>query len=106
MLTFTNGYVAEDKPLAQYLGRKKNQVYKLLPLKEEGEDWERQLNKIYREMNGLKTVSVSDDVAMITILGKLGSLSSEEDFAIYRKTVFEILSLLDEIGSEENEATR
>lgn len=95
--TFRNGFVATEVPWRLYIKQKKNQVYKLLPLKEEEGEWENQLTTIERELGGLNHLLEEQDAILIQIIAKLGLLYDEEDFLIYRKTIFEILSLLEEL---------
>lgn len=95
--TFRNGFVATEVPWGLYIKQKKNQVYKLLPLKEEEGEWENQLTTIEKELGGLNHLLEEQDAILIQIIAKLGLLYDEEDFLIYRKTIFEILSLLEEL---------
>lgn len=98
---FKNGFKINEVPWEIYLKQKKNQVFKLLPLKEENGDWERQLTLILIEMNGLVDLSYKEQAIAITIMAKLSglrSVSNEESFFLYRKTVFEVISLLDDWG--------
>jgi len=81
-----------DQEIKQYLLKIKNDVFKLLPLREEGAEWQKHCQTILIELSGFK--SLTDEYKIIPILSKLESLSSIEDFFIYRKTVFEILNLL------------
>lgn len=91
-----NGFQIGEIPWSIYVKQKKNQVFKLLPLREEDGDWNNQLSSLLLELGGLKLQTVNDDVIAIKIIAKLSGLYEIEDFSIYRKTVFEILSLLEE----------
>ena len=75
-----------------------NQLWKLIPMKENSENWEKQLNTIIIEISGL------DEILMNTpecfqLLSKLeGMLNNKSmSFDLYRKTVFESISLLQEL---------
>lgn len=81
-----------------YLNKKKNQTWKLLPLKEEGNYWEKQAKTLILEFRGLhKMISneVEYEVLLLSILERLNGLFEEKDFMIYRKTVFEVISLIE-----------
>lgn len=90
-----NGFQIHEVPWEIYTKQKKNQVFKLLPLREENNDWEKQADTILLELGGLQDLFVDEEVIAITIIAKLNGLDSNTPFAIYRKTIFEIISLLD-----------
>lgn len=77
-----------------------NQIYKLLPLREEKEDWEKPLNTLMEELAGMNNLLIGEQQLFFSLLCKmegLFQLTKEEDFLLYRRTIFECLSLLDEI---------
>lgn len=79
-----------------------NQLWKLVPMKENGEDWETHLNTIKEEIIGL--VKVHNDITEgLVLVSKLEGLTSEEcsDFMIYRKIVFKCIDLLSRMMSDE-----
>lgn len=88
----------EIKPrtVIKYIGRKKDEIYKLLPLREEGGYWQEHLKTIYLELNGCYKL-FDGSIELIEICSKLESLKDIEDFMTYRKTIFEILSCLDRL---------
>lgn len=74
-----------------------NQVYKLLPMREEGRDWEKPLETLIEELSGMKRIIIGQDDLFFLILCKmegLFSLNRTSDMPIYRRTIFECLSLL------------
>ena len=74
-----------------------NQLWKLIPMKENNEDQQKQLSAITIEISGLNEI-FSNNVSYLILLSKLEGLKDTNiDFAVYRKTVFESISLLDEI---------
>ena len=78
-----------------------NKIYKLLPLREEDQDWQKALYSIIEEISGLNFL-LEDDFCntFFTLLCKLEGLKildKEEDFYIQRKTIFECLSMLGEL---------
>ena len=79
-----------------------NQVYKLLPLREEGKNWEKPLETLIEELAGMADLIEGQDELFFSILCKMKgllSLASEFDMVIYRRTILELLSLLGELKS-------
>ena len=72
-----------------------NQLWKLIPMKEHEEDWQKQLDSVVLEIVGLKEILILSP-CLTTLLSKLEGLrvSEEIPFTLYRKTVFESISLL------------
>lgn len=79
--------------IAASVQRLTNQMWKLIPMREHEEDWEKQLETVIIEVAGLKEIFVSS--AFLQLLSKLEGLRvTETTFELYRKTVFECISLL------------
>lgn len=80
-----------------------NQIYKLLPTREEKSDWEKPLRTIIEELVGMKRLFLDfEEEKFFILLCKLEGmliLTEEKDFSLYRRTIFECLSLLGEIRS-------
>ena len=77
-----------------------NQLWKLIPMKENEEDWKKQLDTVILEIVGLKEILVLN-ATLTQLLSKLEGLREYEiSFVSYRKTVFEAISLLQEYGRE------
>ena len=77
-----------------------NQLWKLIPMKENEEDWKKQLDTVILEIVGLKEILVLN-ATLTQLLSKLEGLREYEiSFVLYRKTVFEAISLLQEYGRE------
>lgn len=94
-----------DTAVKKYLIRLTNQVYKLLPSREEGADWQWSLSIIIEEIMGMKEIFINHQDKLLSILCKLEgmkSLNDEKDFALYRRTVFECLSLINEVAADVN----
>lgn len=80
-----------------------NQIYKLLPLREEEEDWKKPLNTLMEELAGMNNLLIGEQQLFFSLLCKmegLFQLTQEQDFLLYRRTIFECLSLLDEIRQD------
>ena len=80
-----------------------NQIYKLLPLREENKDWQKPLQTIIEELTGMKRLFLGQqEQSFFILLCKLEGmfeLVQSIDFDLYRRTIFECLSLLNQIGS-------
>lgn len=80
-----------------------NQIYKLLPLREENKDWQKPLQTIIEELAGMKRLFLGQqEQSFFILLCKLEGmfeLVQSIDFDLYRRTIFECLSLLNQIGS-------
>lgn len=90
----------EDKSIAVNLKRITNQVYKLLPSREEGADWEKPLSTLIEEIAGMERLLVGQHDTLFPLLCKLEglfTLTKEEDFFLFRRTIFECLSLIGEL---------
>lgn len=74
-----------------------NQVWKLIPMREHEENWQKQLDTVIIEIAGLNEIFI-EEPQFLQILSKLEGLKvqTEIEFQTYRKTVFEILNLLQE----------
>ena len=70
-----------------------NQLWKLIPMRENNEDWEKQLDTVILEFVGLNELFVGP--IYLQILSKLEGLRVKDtNFELYRKTTFECISLL------------
>jgi len=81
-----------------------NQIWKLIPMKEHGENWHSQLCSLLEEIAGLgKIMEISEDENFLILLSKLEGLNTKyaKDFMIYRKTVFKCIDLLVKVINNE-----
>ena len=75
------------------INRLTNQIWKLITMRENEEDWLSQLNTVIIELTGLG--QIFNDSQYLILLSKLEGLKNIEiEFPIYRKTVFEAITLL------------
>ena len=77
-----------------------NQIYKLLPNREEGGDWEKPLTTILEEFAGMDRLFLGQHEIFFSLLSKLEglfTLTKENEFFIYRKTIFECIGLTSEL---------
>ena len=73
-----------------------NQIYKLLPMREENGDWKKPLETIMEELAGMDRMLGNQVETFASLLFKLEGLFSlvqEDDFQLYRRTIFECLSI-------------
>lgn len=74
-----------------------NQLWKLIPMRENNENWLNQLETVSIEIAGLNEI-FKPYVNYLVLLSKLEGLKKyETEFSDYRKTVFESISLLREL---------
>ena len=76
-----------------------NQLWKLIPMRENEEDWKKQLHTVIIEITGLNKIFV-ESLNFLVLLSKLEGISEEENFENYRKTVFESISLIQELKND------
>lgn len=89
----------QDEAIIKNLDRIINQIFKLLPNREEGNDWQTPLQNLIIELAGMDRLLL-DHVDLFSLLCKLEALqtlTSEEDFILFRKGIFEALGLLNDI---------
>ena len=78
-----------------------NLIYKLLPMREEHQDWETLLSTIMEEIAGIsRLVPDQYQTEFLILLAKLEglySLTKEEDFFDFRRIIFECLNLMNKV---------
>lgn len=72
-----------------------NKIFKLLPMRENNEDYNEELEKIIAEIVRLR--EVRDSEVLIGLQAKLLKLKDQDDFPLFRKLILEILSELSEV---------
>ncbi len=86
--------IAEVEDMQKNIMRLTNQLWKLIPMKEHEEDWQKQLDTVILEIVGLNEILIFTP-SLLTLLSKLEGLKLIDiPFVLYRKTVFEAISLL------------
>ena len=74
-----------------------NQLWKLIPMRENDEDWYKQLQTVTLEIAGLSELFIS--CIFLQLLSKLEGLQIKEvSFELYRKTIFECINILQELN--------
>ena len=95
----------QDKAILDNLHRLVNQVYKLLPNREEGANWQKPLNTIIEEFAGMDRLLIDQHETLFSLLCKLEglfTLTKEDDFFVYIRTIFECLGLVNSIIANVN----
>ena len=83
-----------EQDILPNIKRLTNQVWKLIPMLENNEDWEKQLDTVLLEVAGMSEIFLHDP-QFLQLLAKLEGLKiSFKNFRLFRKTVFESISLL------------
>lgn len=79
------------------INRLTNQLWKLIPMRENEENWQNHLETVIVELIGLNEIFNFDERFLILLSKLEGIRIGDIEFFIYRKTVFESISLLREI---------
>ena len=83
-----------EEVIRKNITRLTNQMWKLIPMRENEENWEKQLETVIIEVVGLNEIFVMCPT-FLQLLSKLEGLRVEEmNFELYRKTVFECINLI------------
>lgn len=87
----------ENKDIKVETIRLTNQLWKLIPMRENNEDWDKQLETVIVDIAGKDEIFLHNSL-FLQLLSKLEGLRViDVEFSIYRKTVFECINLLNEI---------
>lgn len=82
------------------LNRITGQIYKLLPMKEENQEYLKPLETIYIELLGFANLLYSEQELLLSLVCKLKGLYQEGEnieFSLYRRTIFECCNILNQI---------
>ena len=97
MIETKYGFATSQESIDKNIQRLTNQLWKLIPMYENKEDWIKQLNTVTLEIAGLNEIFMGPQ--FLQLLSKLEGLRViDTNFDFYRKTVFESISLLQEIN--------
>lgn len=87
-----------EETISKNITRLTNQMWKLIPMRENEENWEKQLETVIIEVVGLNEIFVMCPT-FLQLLSKLEGLRVKEtNFELYRKTVFECINLIQELN--------
>ena len=87
-----------NESIERNITRLTNQIWKLIPMKENNENWEKQLDTVNLEIAGLGIIFAAKP-QFLTLRAKLEGIKEQPEisFELYRKTVFECLTLLTDV---------
>ena len=86
-----------DNSVVKYnLKRILNQIYRLLPLREEEEDWQKPLATLIIELAGMLHLfpDLRERLKVVSKLQGMLELGNDLDFYDYRRTIFECCSIV------------
>ena len=89
----------DNEAILKNVNRITNQIFKLLPSREEGGEWKVPLQNLIIEVAGMNELLL-DQTILFSLLCKMEgllNLDKEEDFLQFRKVIFECLGLLNNI---------
>lgn len=72
-----------------------NQIFKLLPMYENDEDWRKQRQTIVLELHGYNAM-FEDNPHFMVLIAKLMALDHAEDKMVFRKIIFEAITEIKE----------
>ena len=90
----------DDDVIRRDLERITNQIYKLLTNREEGIDWVKPLETLIVELSGMERLCVGNQEVFFPLLCKLEglfTLDKDEDFFLFRRTIFDCLNLMNSL---------
>ena len=102
-MVLNTGANINNNAIIESLKKLINQIYKLLPNREENIDWQAPLNTIIEEISGMDRLLSNYHEILFPLLCKLEglyNLTEEKDFFAYRRTIFECLNLLSSLKEE------
>ena len=90
------GFEFSQEEIQKEVVRLTNQLWKLIPMRENNEDWDKQLDTVIIDIAGKDEIFLHNS-QFLQLLSKLEGLKATKvEFALYRKTVFECINLLNE----------
>ena len=93
----------DNAAIVANLKRITNQIYRLLPVREEGTDWINPLTTLMEEIAGISRLLIDQQELVFCLLSKLEGLfilTNDDDFFSYRRTIFECLSIMNGLIKE------
>ena len=97
--------VCDSEVVATNLHRITGQVFRLLPSREEGEDWTKPMDTLIIELSGMFSL-LPDLSEGLSVISKLEGLRKQDrsiypdeqtEFANYRRTIFECCTILSKL---------
>ena len=98
-MTTVGGYVFSGVVVGKDLRRLVNQIWKLLPMRENEENWQKQLSSVLNELYGLHAM-FGGQLDFLILTSKLEGLRQTDSFMTYRMVVFSAISILTELANK------
>lgn len=96
------GFNFDQEEVNKEIVRLTNQLWKLIPMRENNEFWQRQLETVIIDIAGKDEIFVHNS-QFLQLLSKLEGLRAiDVEFPIYRKTIFECINLINDAKLEES----
>lgn len=93
--------IINNSAIDDNLKRITNQIYRLLPVREEGGEWKKSLITLIEELSGMDSLLIDQHTILFSLLCKLeGLLILDEDFQLFRRTIFESLNLVSNLREQ------
>lgn len=91
-----------NKSVLDNLYRIGNQIFKLLPMKEEQQNWLKPLETLIIEILGMSSLfpDQKDLLSLVCKLEGLKECGENVEFRLYRRTIFEACGLVDKIKQQ------
>lgn len=80
--------------------RRINNTWVLIPMFENNEDWKKNIGSLTIELYGIRDIVLGNpelESRLMLAIVKLNGLKENDDFSLHRKTVFEVISLIEEL---------
>ena len=97
MIELDKSILIREDAICKNLKKLTNQAYKLLPEREEGMNWQLPLDTIIEEFAGMSLLLTDHHDILFPLLCKLQGLKTldrEDDFLLFRRTIFDCLNLI------------
>lgn len=95
------GFEFPKETVEKTVVRLTNQIWKLIPMRENNEDWQKQLESVIVEIAGLNEIFLFNPLFLPLLANLEGLRDTEIEFEIYRTKVFGSISLLQELKKHE-----
>lgn len=93
--------IINNSAIDDNLKRITNQIYRLLPVREEDGEWKKPLITLIEELSGMDSLLIDQHTILFSLLCKLeGLLILDEDFQLFRRTIFESLNLVSNLREQ------
>lgn len=91
-----------DNAVSSNLVRIGNQIFKLLPMREEDKDWLKPLQTLFIELLGMANI-FPDQRDLLQVCSKMRGLEEEGetvDFKLFRRTIFECCGIVSKMREQ------